>query len=181
MSEISCDICMDLMPLVQDGIASEDSRKAVEVHLKHCESCKKCFGKVLAEDGNKPDLDSKRLWEKVMRKIRISAAALLMLGIFFGLSLTAGQEMFYNSLLMPLVGAVGYVVFRWHALYVVPLLMLVTNCGASLLNLIRGMDYWDLASAVMWVFIYSIFVAVGVVIAGLLHFAFRREKEDKNV
>ena len=32
MNEINCNVCMDLIPLVQDGIASEDSRKAVE----HC-------------------------------------------------------------------------------------------------------------------------------------------------
>ena len=32
MNEISCDVCMDLIPLVQDGIASEDSREAVEQH-----------------------------------------------------------------------------------------------------------------------------------------------------
>ena len=39
MKEITCDICMDLMPLVQDGIASEDSRNAVEEHVKRCEQC----------------------------------------------------------------------------------------------------------------------------------------------
>ena len=29
MNKISCDMCIDLMPLVQDGVASEDSRNAV--------------------------------------------------------------------------------------------------------------------------------------------------------
>lgn len=174
--EISCDICMDLMPLVQDGIASEDSRKAVETHLRHCESCQNCFSEAHGEGDHKTDIDSEKLWSKVLRKVRISSAAFLMLGIFFGLSLTASQEMFYNSLLMPLVGAVGYVVFRWHALWVVPVLMLVTNCLGSLLGMLRGVEYLDLLSAVMWVAIYSVFVAIGIVIAGLLHFAFRREK-----
>ena len=29
MNEISCQICMDLIPLVQDGVASKDSRDVV--------------------------------------------------------------------------------------------------------------------------------------------------------
>lgn len=181
MNEITCDICMDLMPLVKDGIASEDSRKAVEAHISHCESCRACCGELHGSGEQPPYVDSQKLWGKVLRKMRISSAALLMFGIFFGLSLTAGQDMFYNSLLMPIIGVVGYVVFRWHALYVVPALMLVTNCGASILHMLRGVEYLDLASGVMWVTIYSIFVAVGVVIAGLLHYAFRREKSADSV
>lgn len=180
LAEITCDICMDLLPLVQDGIASEDSRRAVEVHLSKCERCREHVGSVYpggAKLGLGSEVDAKKLWGKVMRKVRISTAALLMLGIFFGLSLTAGQEMFYNSLLMPLIGGVGYVVFRWHALYVVPVLMLATNCLWIFLCWMRGVEYLDLASGIMWVAIYSIFVAVGVLIAGLLHFAFRKEEQ----
>ena len=40
---ISCDICMDLIPLVRDGIASEDSRAAVEEHIKDCAVCRAAF------------------------------------------------------------------------------------------------------------------------------------------
>lgn len=178
MREITCDICMDLMPLVQDGIASEDSRKAVEEHVKNCECCAAYYKCETA-----PSVDSQKILGTVMRKVRIFSAALLMFGIFFGLSLTASQEMFYNSLLMPLVGAVGYVVFRWNALYVVPGLMLVTSCLSMLLGMLRGVEYLDFASGVMMVTIYSIFVVIGVAIAGLLHFAFRREvhENDKGI
>jgi len=41
VNKITCDMCKDLMPLVKDGIASEDSRLAVTEHLKECEDCKK--------------------------------------------------------------------------------------------------------------------------------------------
>ncbi|MDD2965516.1 MAG: zf-HC2 domain-containing protein [Bacteroidales bacterium] len=37
---ISCDIINDLLPLYHDGVCSEDSKNAVEEHLKHCESCR---------------------------------------------------------------------------------------------------------------------------------------------
>ena len=36
MNEITCDVCMDLIPLVQDGVASQDSVLAVENHIKNC-------------------------------------------------------------------------------------------------------------------------------------------------
>ena len=49
MNKITCDICKDLMPLVKDGIASEDSRLAVMEHVNECETCKKLFESENAE------------------------------------------------------------------------------------------------------------------------------------
>lgn len=37
---ISCEIIKDLLPLYHDGVCSEDSKKVVEEHLEHCESCR---------------------------------------------------------------------------------------------------------------------------------------------
>ena len=34
MSKISCDTCLDLIPLVKDGVSSQDSRKLVEDHKR---------------------------------------------------------------------------------------------------------------------------------------------------
>ena len=42
--EITCEMCMDLMPLVRDGVASEDSRLAVEDHLRSCPRCRDLYG-----------------------------------------------------------------------------------------------------------------------------------------
>ena len=44
MNKIDCEICMDLIPLVKDGIASEESYKAVEEHVKECETCRQLYG-----------------------------------------------------------------------------------------------------------------------------------------
>ena len=46
MDKISCDICMDLIPLVKDGIASEDSCDAVTKHISKCEKCKVEFDEI---------------------------------------------------------------------------------------------------------------------------------------
>lgn len=37
---VPCEIIRDLLPLYQDGVCSEESRKTVEEHLQICETCK---------------------------------------------------------------------------------------------------------------------------------------------
>jgi len=104
---------------------------------------------------------------------------LMMFGIFFGLSITASSEMFYNSLIMPLIGILGYIIFKWKALYEVPLLMLGINVVFYVLNMFRGIEIIELYSRIMYTGIYSIFVIIGVVIAGLAHIAFKKGEKNK--
>ena len=52
MDKISCDICMDLIPLVKDGIASEDSCDAVTKHISKCEKCKVEFDEIKEKKKN---------------------------------------------------------------------------------------------------------------------------------
>ena len=42
MIQITCEICMDLIPLVQDGVAAGDSVSAVEQHIKAAPSAERC-------------------------------------------------------------------------------------------------------------------------------------------
>lgn len=172
MNKISCDICKDLLPLVKDGIASEDSCLAVKEHIETCEVCRKQYGDELTEWSFNMDLERELM--KLKRRLQIFFAMLMMFGVFFGLSLTASDEMFYNSLIMPLVGALGYVIFRWKAVYQVPLLLLALQFLINFLGMARGMEYMPVMGVVMWVGIYTIFVELGVLVAGLLNFAFRK-------
>lgn len=41
-----CDLVQDLLPLYQDEVCSDASKKIVEEHLKECESCKKVAGRL---------------------------------------------------------------------------------------------------------------------------------------
>ena len=175
MNNISCDICKDLMPLVKDGIASEDSCLAVKEHVKECEACKVLYENE-ATELMEPNPDLERELGRLKRRIQIFSAMLLMFGVFFGLSLTASEEMFYNSLIMPVIGALGYVIFQWRAVYQVPLLLLVMQCLINFFGLARGMEYMPFVAILMWVGLYSVFVELGVLVAGLLHFAFQKEK-----
>lgn len=173
MSKITCDMCKDLMPLVKDGIASKDSRMAVLDHINECENCKKVYESAHAELSEiNPDLDLEL--GKLKRRLQIFSVMLLMFGVFFGLSLTASEEMFYNSLIMPVIGALGYVLFRWKAVYQVPVLLLVMMLIINFFGMARGMEIMPVMGVVTWVGIYTIFVELGVLVAGLLHFAFRK-------
>jgi len=126
----------------------------------------------VSESSGSPDLE--RELGKLQKRLQIFSAMLLMFGVFFGLSLTASQEMFYNSLIMPVIGTLGYVLFRWKAVYQVPLLLLVIHLFTNGFGMLRGMEVMPVMGVVMWVGIYTIFVEAGVLVAGLLHFAFKK-------
>ena len=81
--------------------------------------------------------------------------------------------MLYNSIIMPVVGVFGYCVFKWKAVYKVPILLLIIDMIVCFFKLIE-LDFY---SAVMWTLIYSGLVFVGIAIAFLMHYAFRKENE----
>ena len=112
MIQITCEICMDLIPLVQDGVAAGDSVSAVEQHIQSCPQCRAMW------EGQIPhSADSGRILEKVRHRTRVFMGMVLMFGIFFGLSLTAGSGLFLNSLIMPVIGSIGYCLFRWKCIF----------------------------------------------------------------
>lgn len=174
MNKISCEICMDLIPLVQDGVASADSRQAVADHIAGCPACRALF------DGQPPpESNGTQLLMQIQHKMQLFFVMLMMIGIFFGVSLLAGEDMFYNVLIMPVIGALGYGVSRWNALYQVPILLLVVHILVQTLGLIRGVERFDLLSLLWWTVILAMFVLLGTVITGLFHYAFRKEKKDE--
>ena len=172
---ISCDICMDLIPLVRDGIASEDSRAAVEEHIKDCAGCRAAF----EESSPAPEPEKAEvLLGKIRSRARIGMSMLLMFGMLFGISLTEGTDMFANSIIMPLLGVLGYILFRWRSLYLMPVLLFATSAAGFLLGMLKGIGAGDSASLLIWAGLYSLFAAAGSVAAGLMHFALRKEKND---
>ncbi len=172
MNEISCEICMDLMPLVQDGIASADSRKAVEMHIETCAACRTLFEGVPPEPRD-------QLAKKLRRQIQIFCVVLLMFGIFFGIGLTASGGQFYNVLVMPVIGVLGYYIFRWKTFYLVPILLFAVHLLREMTSFFRGeaeMLFSNMFLGVLWwTVIYCVFVWIGSLIAALLHFVFGKE------
>lgn len=83
MYDISCEMCMDLLPLVRDGAASSDSREAVEHHLKTCEACR-----AMSEGETPPEGNEQKALTKLSGKLRMFALVLLGLGLLLGICLT---------------------------------------------------------------------------------------------
>lgn len=168
MNEISCDVCMDLMPLVADGVASDESVQAVERHIAACETCRRLYS-----GGPHPTPSPQRAFAQVKKQMRTVFLLLMVFGMIYGLSLTAGPGMLSNLVLMPLLGALGYGVFRWKAAIVLPVLLFFTHLATNYLGF--GEEVLDFGSLFWMTFYYCLFAMVGIVIAGLLHFALRKE------
>lgn len=169
MDEITCDICRDLFPLVNDGVASADSESAVKRHIESCTECKALF------DGIKPESvpETHKAFLRVKRWLTGVYAALMVLGIWFGLTLTASEDLFFNCLIMPIAGAFGYFVFRWRAVFAVPAILFVESFAANALGQLA--EKLDIGSLLGWAVIYSLFALSGVITALLLRFAFGKE------
>ena len=184
-----CNIIRDLLPLYVENIASEDTAEFVKEHLETCTECSRALESLKSSDaiesacaesscdGDEAAAPLRVFMKNINRRLNIFYAMFLMFGIFFGLGLTTGHsELFYNSLIMPAIGALGYIVFRWRALYTLPILMLLTDFATYLLNHLRGDTSVDLFSLLMFSVIYCAFILIGFIIAWLLHFALRKEK-----
>ena len=178
-----CSVVRDLLPLYLEDMVSPETAQYVKAHLADCPECqaeldslKKGAEFTAIEKNQAVDTKSAKLFKSVMKRMNrqfylLAYAALIFL-IFLGFGWTGGENLMYNSLIMPVVGIFGYYVFRWKAIYKVPILLLIIDTFICLFKLVD----LDLYSAFLWTGIYSIFVFVGILIAFLLHFAFRKEK-----
>ncbi len=173
MNRLSCDICMDLMPLVRDGVASPDSTQAVHDHIAQCPDCARLW-----EGGEIPQVKPQAVYQKFRTRLRLFSSMVLVLGLSLGLSLFSGMEMFYNILLMPAIGALGYSIFRWKALLVLPVVLLVTGFLNNFLGNGFSGEVQSPAGLLSWLWICFVFIAIGIAIAGLLHFALKKEEKS---
>ena len=178
-----CSVVRDLLPLYVEDMVSEETAAYIGEHLESCEECKAELESLkgsaeIAVIEEKPAMraDNAKPFKKIMKKMNrqfysVAYAALIFL-IFLGFGWTGGENLMYNSLIMPVVGVFGYYVFRWKAIYKVPILLLMIDLLVYLLQLVEI----GLGDTLAWTFIYCIFVVIGIAIAFLLHFAFRKEK-----
>lgn len=183
-----CNIIRDLLPLYVEDMVSADTASFVNEHLSECPSCKaECHRmkkSTLLEDTKARSVDrdvQKRSFQSAKRKLTLHAQlvsfGVMLIALIIGLSLTSGLEMFLNALIMPIVGVLGYVVFRWKSLVAMPIILTFIHVVLNVVNLLRCVEALDFLSLVLWTLIYGAFMLVGVLIAGLLHFAFKKEEK----
>ena len=177
-----CSIVRDLLPLYVENMVSEETAQYIKEHLKGCDKCQKEFENtkegsvlpaidpsVLRNTSTKP---FKKTMKRLNRQIYLFAYSLIIFFIFLGFSWTGGENLMYNSIIMPVIGVFGYCVFRWEAVYKVPFLLLLIDLAVFASQLIE-IGFPD---TLTWTLIYSAFVFVGIVIAFLLHYAFKKEE-----
>lgn len=111
MNKISCDTCLDLMPLVMDGVSSEDSNKLVEEHIQECEECRAIYNESKHIEMADLDIDNDKVLGQIKRKLYSFAGLILILGSIIGVNLNNSQSMFYNFIIMPILGGVSYLAF----------------------------------------------------------------------
>ena len=179
--KIECCLVKDILPLYAEKLVSEETASLVEEHLKECADCKKELELIstdsfieLENNGNENienAMPLKRLANKLSFRMQSMSYALIILFVFLGLTITEGSDMMYNSLIMPAVGLFGYCAFRLKSLYKLPVLMLFIEAFAYIFKLINAEPY----SLLIWSLIYLLFVYIGVAVAYLFHYAFRKE------
>lgn len=180
-SSISCEVCLDLIPLVRDHVASEDSVRLVNSHMQNCQSCQRVLGSETSP--NDHAIDDQKIINTIRRSLTLLGGGLLVMGGVLGIVLSNGMGMFYNFLLMPMIGALGYFIFnkKWPLVLIGVFLssyiwIIATYMMEGALE--EGIGSWLFTSPLLLTGIYSFLVALGVAIAALLKFAFKKEKVE---
>lgn len=183
MNKISCNTCLDLMPLVIDGVSSEDSSKLVEDHIKECKECRSIYSEPKLVETEELEIDDDRVLGKIKRKLYSFAALILILGSIIGASLNNSQNIFYNFLIMPLLGGVSYIAFGKRAYLGSIFVFIISFINQSINSYLTGYFsnmgdvFFDAFSMTIE---FMIFFFLGILIFKLFHFSIYGGKEDKN-
>lgn len=180
MNKVSCDICMDLIPLVKDEVASKDSCEAVKNHIKECKSCKIVFS---SNNIVKENMNDKRVISKIKKQLLTMGTILIIIGSMIGIGISESEAMFYNILIMPIIGGLGYYILK-NKSYLVSLMMFLMVYIYHLIKYVLegAFDQSQTIASIlvapsMWAFIYSGLCLLGTLIGFLLYIAFKKERE----
>ena len=174
---IGCGACQDLIPLVQDGVASTESRQLVAGHTAQCPQCRALLAagsSSVPPVAPAPELLTVR---RLRRQLLTGALLILLVGVLGGSLLTYSIDMFYNLLIMPAIGAAGYLVLRrqWYWSVAGAGLCSLVGVLCKLLLFDHSGPVAALIAAVPMAVLYAAPAAVGCLIGFLLHFAFKKE------
>jgi len=177
-----CSIVRDLLPLYVEELVSAETARYINEHLLDCPECQaelaaikegEALGVLKEKSAENVDHTKpfKRIMKRMNRQLYTLSYTLIVIFIFLGFSLTGGEHLMYNSIIMPIVGIFGYYVFRWKAVYKLPPLLFFIDLFVFLFQLVEI----GFKETVAWTVIYSAFAAAGILIAFLLHVAFWKE------
>lgn len=173
LPDLPCEVCRDLIPLVQDGAASPRSVQLVGRHIEHCESCRAFW----QADAPPPAPDDGRVLARIHRRLRLVQIAALAAGTLVGLWLTSfGYAMQWNVVVMPAVGALGALMLR-RRWYLVPVSVGIAAFfwHAALEN---AFNYPQVVGMALYGAMYAGLCLLGAMAAKLFLYAFGKENQD---
>jgi hypothetical protein len=108
----SCDVILDLIPLVKDNVASEDSIELVLEHLKSCEKCKLEFESYALPI--RTEFDEERVVSSIKKKLFFGMSALLLIGGTSGMVLNNNTSSNLITIIIAVlsIAFVGTMIFK---------------------------------------------------------------------
>ncbi|MEG0769049.1 MAG: zf-HC2 domain-containing protein [Ruthenibacterium sp.] len=179
--EVSCEVCRDLMPLVADGVASDDSAAIVAVHTAGCKACCALLASGAATDASAPN--DARILKRLSRKMALQSSVVALAGVLGGAVLMNRTGGVYLMWWLPLVGALAYFMLRRRWWLAPALVGALATVGMAAFAFFSG--WFNLQTILIMPLVYgvswAILAAVGAGVGALLCFAFGKEKnEDEN-
>ena len=173
-----CCLMDELLPLYAEDIVSKEASEIIKSHIENCPECREklSFFKAteevfapVAEDEIKP---FRKMLKKTKRQFSVLCYAVIILLLFIGVSFSDwGETMLRSIAVMPAAGILGYVLFRYKALYKLPLMLLLAEIIAFVIGFIER----DIYMIGLNMALACLFILLGFLIAMLVHFAFRKE------
>ena len=177
-SNISCDVCLDLIPLVRDKVASEDTNALIYEHIDKCESCKAEFANT--NHTSEDTIDDKRIIHSIRKSLFLTGLIFIACGALLGVYLSNSMNMFYNFLIMPIVGGCGYLILKKKWVWTPLGIFVLSYVWLFIQNIFEGMLSSGFNIEIFYIplfysGIYTGLTILGVVIVALLKYAFRKE------
>lgn len=106
-AKIPCAVCRDLMPLVQDGVASPESEALVQAHMAVCPACRALWqGADEPTTPEPPAPDDGKILQRLRRRYSMHLLLLAFAGIAAGIALGYTGRSNWVILFLPLVWSV---------------------------------------------------------------------------
>lgn len=172
---LKCEVIEDLIPLVKDGVASRESERLVMEHIQTCENCRKEYESTnTSTNSQKNGLKDEFIVKKIKQRVFLLQSTVLVAGAILGGALTGTMGMFYNILIMPILGVLCYFALKqsWY-LGVSGIFILSYLYQIVKESIVEGFKLEWLMGAALYSGIYLAFILAGVIIGGLLHYAIK--------
>lgn len=110
--KVACDVILDLIPLVKDNAASDESVKLVSMHLESCESCRIEFNNY--RFSSDMDIDDQKVLNSVKKRLFVVISGLMLVGTIIGMVLNNNDPMNYLTLIVSVltVLVIGLLIFK---------------------------------------------------------------------